>query len=86
MGDPIFIHGDDKSVLCKNASIVPESSLKKKMMSVAYHFSCCEGGVAEDKWCTAYIETGENPADVLTKIQSAGPTRASKVRMFMWDK
>ena len=51
-------------------------------MSTAYHFS--RKGVAKDEWRTAYIKSEENPADVLTKIQS-GPTRTGKVQMFMWD-
>jgi hypothetical protein len=78
--DPTFIYGDNKSVLC-NASI-PESTLKKKMLSTAFHFT--REGAAKDEWRATYIKSEDNAADVLTKAQS-GPIRIKKVQMFMWD-
>jgi hypothetical protein len=80
VGDPTFIHGDNKSVLYNTS--LPESTLKKKMMSTAYHF--VREGVAKDEWRTTYVKSTENPSDVLTKTQS-GPERIKKVQMFMWD-
>jgi len=53
VGDPTFIYGDNKSVLYNTS--LPESTLKKKMMSTAYHF--VREGVAKDEWRTTYIST-----------------------------
>jgi len=70
VGDPTFIYGDNKSGLYNTS--LPESTLKKKMMSTAYHF--VREGVAKDEWRTTYVKSAQNPSDVLTKTQS-GPER-----------
>ena len=48
---PSYISGDNQSVLANTS--VPESQLKKKAQSIAYHF--VREGVARDEWRTAYI-------------------------------
>jgi len=61
--EPAFVFGDNKSVLCNTTA--PESTLKKKSNAIAYHF--VREGVARDEWWTAYVNTEENVADLLTK-------------------
>ena len=61
---------DNMSVV--HNSSLPESTLKKKSNSIAYHYvrSKVAAGIAR----IAYEPTGSNLADMLTKIQ-AGPVR-----------
>ena len=66
--DPTFIFGDNQSVLAN--TIMPESQLKKKTQSIAYHF--VRKWCACDEWRTAYISTHENVADLLTKHLPSG--------------
>jgi len=47
--NPTFISGDNQSVLWNTS--VPESTLKKKSNSFAYH--CVREGAARDEWRTA---------------------------------
>ena len=68
---PAYIKGDNQSVLCNTS--IPDSTLKKKSQSIAYHF--VREGVARDEWRTAYVNTNENPADLLTKQPTAGEKR-----------
>ena len=44
--DPTFIYGDNQSVLANTT--IPDSTLKKKSQSIAYHF--VREGAAWDKW------------------------------------
>ena len=60
---PSFIYGDNQSVLANTS--VPDSQLKKKSQSIAYHF--VREGVARDEWRTAYVNTHANSSDLLTK-------------------
>ena len=60
---PTCINGDNQSVLAKMA--IPDSTLKKKSQSIAYHFVC--EGVARDEWRTSYVNTHDNEADLLAK-------------------
>ena len=60
---PTLIFGNNQSVLANTT--IPESMLKKKTQSIAYHF--VREGCAHDEWRTAYISTHENVADMLTK-------------------
>jgi hypothetical protein len=75
--DPTFIFGDNQSVLWNTT--IPDSTLKKKSNSIAYHF--VREGCAKDEWRTAYVNTHENPADLLTKPLS-GEKRSKFVRMI----
>ena len=54
--EPVFIYGDDQSVLV-NAS-APEFTLKKKSQSIYFHFIL--EGCATDEWRTTYINTSLN--------------------------
>ena len=60
---PMFIYGDNQSVLANTT--IPDSTLKKKSQSIAYHFVC--EGVARDEWRTSYVNTHYKEADLLTK-------------------
>jgi hypothetical protein len=60
---------DNMSVV-KNTS-VPESTLKKKLNAIAYHF--VREAVASGIIRIAYEPTGSNMADILAKL-SPGPT------------
>jgi len=68
---PAFVYGDNQSVLCNTS--LPDSILKKKSNSIAYHFAL--EGCARDEWRTTYVNTHLNPADLLTKPLSAGEKR-----------
>ena len=60
---PAFIYGDNQSVLVNTS--MPDSQLKKKSNSIAFH--CISEGTARDEWRFSYINTHENPSDILTK-------------------
>ena len=75
---PTFVYGDNQSVLANTS--VPDSTLKKKCQSIAYHF--VREGCAKDEWRTAYVNTHLNPADLLTKTLPSGEKRSSFVNMI----
>ena len=83
MGIPVdesaLIFGNKQSVLANRT--MPESTLKKKTQSIAYHF--VREGSAHDEWRTAYINTHENVADMLTKPLPSGEKRWKFVRMLL---
>ena len=68
---PALILGDNQSVLANTT--IPDSTLKKKSQSIAYHF--VREGVARSEWRTAYVNTHDNEADLLTKLLPCGPKR-----------
>ncbi len=70
-----FIYGDNQSVLANTTA--PESQLKKKSNSIAYHF--VREGCARDEWRTTYISTHLNVADLFTKPLPSGEKRSSFV-------
>jgi hypothetical protein len=76
---PAFIFGDNQSVLANTT--IPESTLKKKSQSIAYHF--VREGSARDEWRTTYVSTNENEADLLTKTLPAGEKRRGFVRRLL---
>ena len=78
--EPSFVYGDNKSVLANTS--VPASTLKKKMNSLSYHF--VREGCARDEWRTAYVNTHENVADLLTKPLPSGEKRNRFVRQFLY--
>ena len=53
---PVYISGDNQSVLANTT--IPDSQLKKKSQSIAYHY--VREGVARDEWRTSYINTHVN--------------------------
>ena len=83
MGIPVngccFIYGDNKSVLANTS--IPDSTLKKKSQSIAYHF--VREGAARDEWRTAYVNTHDNESDLLTKVLPAGEKRRGFVRNLL---
>ena len=77
---PTLVFGDNQSVLANTT--VPTSQLKKKSNSIAFHF--VREGSARDEWRTAYVNTHENPADLLTKPLPSGEKRSSFIRSMLW--
>ena len=75
----MYISGDNQSVLANTT--IPESTLKKKLQSIAYHF--IREGVARDEWRTSYVNTHENEADLLTKVLPSGEKRRGFVRRLL---
>ena len=78
VNEPSFVYGDNQSVLCNTS--LPQSTLKKKSQSIAFHF--VREGCARDEWRTTYIQTDLNVADLMTK-PLAGAKRWGFVRMLM---
>ena len=76
---PAFVYGDNQSVLANTT--IPNSTLKKKSQSITYHL--VRERVARDEWRTVYVNTHENPADLLTKPLPAGEKRHKFVRMIL---
>ena len=81
VNNPCFIYGDNQSAPWNTS--VPDSMLKKKTSSVAYHFVC--EGVSSDEWKSNYINTKENPANILSKNLPAGLNKYRKVHMCLFD-
>ena len=83
MGIPVdlssFVFGDNQSVLFNTS--IPDSTLKKKSLSIAYHF--VREGAARDEWRTAYINTHLNPSDLLTKPLARSTKRMNFVQMIL---
>ena len=76
---PAYVYGDNQSVLYNTT--IPDSTLKKKSQSIAYHF--VREGCARNEWRTAYVNTHLNPADLLTKPLAAGEKRSNFIRMII---
>ena len=79
--EPCFVMGDNQSVL-SNIS-VPNSMLKKKSNSIAYHF--IREGTAKDECRFQYIKSAENPADILASAIAGEIDRKCKVSMMLYD-
>ena len=79
--DPCFITGDNQSVLANSS--VPESTLRKKSNSVAYHF--VRHGCALDEWRFTYCKSADNPADLMASPRAGGEDRKRKVQMMLYD-
>jgi hypothetical protein len=77
--EPAYISGDNQSVLYNTS--IPDSTLKKKSQSIAYHY--VREGSARDEWRTSYVSTHENEADLLTKMLPAGEKRKGFVRNLL---
>jgi hypothetical protein len=76
---PAYIFGDNQSVLANTT--IPDSTLKKKSQSIAYHL--IREGVARDEWRTTYVNTHANESDLLTKVLPSGEKRRNFVRMLL---
>ena len=82
--DPAIVYGDNKSVLANTT--VPSSQLKKKSVSISYHF--VREGCARDEWRTGYVKSEENEADLLSKPLGGGLKReylVNKVLSHVYD-
>ena len=77
---PSFVFGDNQSVLANTT--VPASQLKKKSNSISYHF--VREGCARDEWRATYVNTHENPADLMTKPLTSGEKRNAFIRTMLW--
>jgi hypothetical protein len=77
--EPAYIQGDNQSVLYNTS--IPDSTLKKKSQSIAYHF--VREGSARDEWRTSYVNTNDNESDLLTKMLPAGEKRKGHVRNLL---
>ena len=76
---PAFIFGDNQSVLANTT--IPDSTLKKKSQSIAYHL--VRKGAARNEWSNTYVNTHLNPADILMKTLPSGEKRTNFVRMIL---
>jgi hypothetical protein len=76
---PAYIEGDNQSVLANTT--IPDSILKKKSQSIAYHL--VREGSARGEWITSYINTHDNLADLLTKLLPSGVKRKGFVRNLL---
>ena len=65
---PVYVYGDNQSMLAN--MMIPDSALKKKSQSIAYHF--VHEGAVRDELCMAYVSTHDNEADLLTKLLPSG--------------
>ena len=75
-----LIYAENESVLANSS--IPESVLKKKSQSIAYHY--VREGVARDEWRTGYVNTLENEADLLTKVLPYSAKRRGLVRNILY--
>ena len=73
---PSHIYSDNQSVLANTT--MPDSTLKKKSQSIAYHL--VGEGSARGEWRMAYVNTHDNKADLLTKPLPNGEKRRKLVR------
>ena len=64
LSDPSLIYGDKISVI--HNTHIPEFTLRKKINSICYH--AIQESVAMGESITTWVPTGENPADLLTKV------------------
>ena len=76
---PAYIAGDNQSVLANTT--IPDSTLKKKSQSIAYHF--VREGAARGEWRTAHVNTHDNESDLLTKLLPSGVKRKGFVRSLL---
>ena len=76
---PTFVYGDNKLVLAN--MYVPISQLKRKSNRIAYHF--VREGCAKDEWRTTYVNTHNNPSDLITKPLTSGEKHSTLVGMML---
>ena len=70
---------DNMSVVSNTS--VPESTLKKKSNSIAYHY--VRSKAAADILRIGYVRSEDNVADMLTKVQS-GPVRRALAQKVLF--
>ena len=74
--DTFFVYGYNKLVLYN--TILPESTLKKKINSISYH--AVREGVATGEWLTGYEPTDTHVSDLLKNPVPGGKRRTRLVR------
>ena len=78
---PSYVYGDNMSVI--NNTQKPKSVLKKKSNSICYH--AIREAVAMGEILTTRIPTGENVADLATKVIMNRPKRDYLVGKLLFD-
>ena len=78
---PMYMYCDNMSVV--HNTTAPESMLKKKLNSMAYH--AVREAVAMGEILIAYVSTNDNVADLLTKVLPGGERHDQLVQSLMWD-
>ena len=78
---PSYFYSDNQSVLHNTTK--PESTLRKKSNSIAYHV--VREAVAMGEVLTAYVESKKNRADILTKVLPHASHRQELIREILWD-
>ena len=78
---PSYMYSDNTSVLHNTSN--PESTLKKKSNSIAYHF--IREAVAMGEVLTGYVKGTKNLADMLTKVLPYASHRQDIIREVLWD-
>ena len=81
VGSPTYMYGDNMSVIHNTSK--PESTLKKKSNSIAYHL--IREAVAKGEVLTAYVPSKENEADILSKPLPVSGHWKDLVRKVLWD-
>ena len=77
---PVYIYGDNQSVLANTSR--PDSTLKKKLQSIAYHFVW--EWAAHDEWRMTYVKNvHDNEANLLTKQLPSGEKCMGFVRNLL---
>ena len=77
--EPAYIYGYNQSVIANTT--MPHSVLKKKSNSITFHF--VKEVSVKDEWRTDYINTNENPADMMTKPFPSGENHTNFTRMIL---
>ena len=70
------------SGMCFEKSSVSVSTLNKKSNSTVFHF--VQEGCAHDEWRTTYLNTHENPTNLMTKPLSSGEKRLKFFHKFLY--
>ena len=78
---PTYVYVDNMSVVhnCSN----PDSMLKKKSNSIAYH--AVRESSAMGEGIVGYVPTGSNSADLMTKVLPHGDRRTTLIAGLLWD-
>ena len=79
--EPTYIYSDNMSVSYN--MFKPESTLKKKSNSIAYHCVC--ESIAMGESLTCFIGTDNNVADLMTKPLPCGERQEGLIQKVMWD-
>ena len=77
--DTVFIFRDNHSVLCNTS--VTDSSLKKKLQSIAYYLTIERLG--RDEWRKACVNAHENEVVLLRKLLPSRDKRKWSVRKVL---